>query len=129
MLRRMLLSATLAACALAPVWAAERATYVLTNGERHNGTIVYGQSTCRIPGHSTGLTSHQPSTSNAPACELSAYSSTERTSSVCQTPGSAVLWKSPEEFTPLLVEKYSSSAIQNSIGDPSNRSRLKSPPS
>jgi hypothetical protein len=43
MLRRCFLTVALAVCAVAPVWAQARATYVLTNGERHNGLIVYGR--------------------------------------------------------------------------------------
>jgi hypothetical protein len=42
MLRRLLLTTVLMASAL-PVWAQTRATYVLSNGERHNGVIVYGR--------------------------------------------------------------------------------------
>ena len=43
MLRRCFLTVALGACAVAPMWAQDRATYVLTNGERHNGLIVYGR--------------------------------------------------------------------------------------
>ena len=43
MLRRIFLTAALAACTAIPVWAQTRATYVLSNGEKHNGVIVYGR--------------------------------------------------------------------------------------
>jgi hypothetical protein len=43
MLRRIILTAALAACTAIPAWAQTRATYVLSNGEKHNGVIVYGR--------------------------------------------------------------------------------------
>lgn len=43
MLRRIILTAALAACTATSAWAQTRATYVLSNGEKHNGVIVYGR--------------------------------------------------------------------------------------
>ena len=43
MFRRIVVTAALASCVATSVWAQTRATYVLTNGEKHNGVIVYGR--------------------------------------------------------------------------------------
>ncbi len=43
MLRRLMLTALAASWTVAPAIAQTRATYVLSNGEKHNGVIVYGR--------------------------------------------------------------------------------------
>jgi hypothetical protein len=43
MFRRAFLLALLVALTAAPVWAAETATFVLTNGDRVSGTLIYGR--------------------------------------------------------------------------------------
>src|SRR4051812_31545434 len=43
MFRRLILTAALVGCTAIPAWAQTRATYVLSNGEKHNGVIVYGR--------------------------------------------------------------------------------------
>src|SRR3954468_6607842 len=43
MFRRFIFTAALVASIAAPAWAQTRATYVLANGEKHNGVIVYGR--------------------------------------------------------------------------------------
>ncbi len=43
MLRRLMLTALMASSTVAPAIAQTRATYVLSNGEKHNGVIVYGR--------------------------------------------------------------------------------------
>ena len=43
MLRRVILTAALAVCTIVPTLAEDSATFVLTNGQRHNGTLVYGR--------------------------------------------------------------------------------------
>jgi hypothetical protein len=43
MLRRFILTAALAACTIVPALAEDSATFVLTNGQRHNGTLIYGR--------------------------------------------------------------------------------------
>ena len=43
MLRKAILTAALASAIATTAWAQTRATYVLTNGEKHNGVIVYGR--------------------------------------------------------------------------------------
>jgi hypothetical protein len=40
---RSILAAALAACTIVPVLAEDSATFVLTNGQRHNGMLVYGR--------------------------------------------------------------------------------------
>ena len=41
MVRRFLVTAALIVCACASIWAAERATFIMTNGERKSGTVVF----------------------------------------------------------------------------------------
>jgi hypothetical protein len=43
MLRRFMLTAALAACTIVPALAEDSATFVLTNGQRHNGMLIYGR--------------------------------------------------------------------------------------
>jgi hypothetical protein len=43
MLRRVIVTAALMSCIVTSAWAQDRATYVLSNGEKHNGVIVYGR--------------------------------------------------------------------------------------
>jgi len=43
MFRRMVLTAALTAGLLAPVFANEQASFILTNGQKHTGTLVYGR--------------------------------------------------------------------------------------
>ena len=43
MLRRIVLTAALAACTMVPALAEDNATFVLTNGQRHSGSLVYGR--------------------------------------------------------------------------------------
>ena len=43
MFRRVITAAALVSCVATTAWAQTRATYVLTNGEKHNGVIVYGR--------------------------------------------------------------------------------------
>ena len=43
MFRNAILTAALVSTVAATAWAQTRATYVLTNGEKHNGVIVYGR--------------------------------------------------------------------------------------
>jgi len=48
MIRRFLYSAIVMALGTVPVWAQDQATFLLNNGERHSGTIVYGRGSNNI---------------------------------------------------------------------------------
>ncbi len=48
MIRRALVSAVLIATAAGSGWAAESATFVLTNGQRQSGSLIYGQGSNNI---------------------------------------------------------------------------------
>jgi hypothetical protein len=48
MIRRFLYTAAVIGCGGVSLWAAEQATFVLNNGARHSGTIVYGRGSNNI---------------------------------------------------------------------------------